>query len=152
MVDRKLNLHRGGKDYNTLGRPFVTAVFFYIDFYESDLKSINYIKSHQLFRYVNGDVFGNGMGESMNTYFVQIVFYEQFLDDPNLTKRVNFWLGTYLGNLYKIVESFDIDITDEHGNYVVDKQGNRKTIPADEIFALRRLMVERWLERGKAWS
>ena len=152
MQDRKLDLHRGGKDFKMLGWPFVTALFFEIDFYESDLNSINYIKSHPLFRYVNGNVFGNTMGISMDVYFVQTVFYEQFFDDQNLTPRVQFWLRTYLGNMYKIMESFGIEIPDKEGNYVFDEKGEIKTTSYAEIFAIRRPLIEKWLERGKAWS
>lgn len=155
MQDRKLDLHRGSKDFKMLGWPFVAALFFEIDFYESDLKSINYIKSHPLFRYVNGNAFGkttNTVGISMDVYFVHTVFFEQFLDDQNLTPRVQFWLRTYLGNMYKIMESFGIEITDKEGNYVFDEKGEIKTTSYAEIFAIRRPLIEKWLERGKAWS
>ena len=155
MVDRKLKC--GDRDIEKrIGTPFIIGKFFNIDLYESDLRYINCnIKQHPLFRYVNGDVFGEkelSKKERINTNFVQIVFYEQIIEDSNCPPRVYQVIKCLLGSLYDELSNRYINITDEHGNYVVDKQGNRKQITADEIFALRRPLIERWLERGKAWS
>ncbi len=160
MVDRKLK-YDDIDDQRRLGIPFPKAMrYSKIDLYESDLKYIDYnIKSHPLFRYVNGIVFNRGKNqteiskeERINTNFVQIVFYEKIIEDPNCPPRVYYLIKTLLGKWYEELNRCPIDITDEHGNYVVDKQGNRKQITAYEIFALRRPFIERWLERGKAWS
>lgn len=161
MIDRKLN-YNDREDQRRIGAPFLMAMRYRpkIDLYESDLGYIdNNIKSHPLFRYINGKVFGRKKDkmkisdeESINTDFVQIVFYEQFLDAPNCPPRVCYIIKNLLGKWYEQLNRCHIDITDEQGNYVVDEKGNRKQITADEIFALRRPMVERWLERGKAWS
>lgn len=155
MIDRKLEW--GDREAeNRIGPPFTIGKFFNIDLYESDLRYIdNDIKSHPLFRYINGNVFGEkklSKKERINTNFVEIVFYEKIIEDPNCPPRVYGVIKCLLGRSYDELSNRYIDITDEHGNYVVDKQGNRKQIPTNEIFALRRPMVERWLERGKAWS
>ena len=156
MVDRKLEWGDRDVENNRIGTPFIIGKFFNIDLYESDLGYIdNNIKSHPLFRYINGNVFGEkelSKKQRINTKFVQIVFYEKFIEDPNCPPRVYYVIKILLGKWYEELNRYPIDITDEHGNYVVDKKGNRKQITADEIFALRRPMVERWLERGKAWS
>ena len=161
MIDRKLN-YNDREDQRRIGAPFLMAMRYrpQIDLYESDLGYIdNNIKSHPLFRYVNGKVFGRKRDatkisgeESINTKFVQIVFYEKIIEDPNCPPRVYYLIKILLGKWYEELNQYPIDITDEHGNYVVDKQGNRKQITADEIFALRRPLIEKWLERGKAWS
>ncbi|MBO7509200.1 MAG: hypothetical protein J6T57_02915 [Alphaproteobacteria bacterium] len=161
MVDRKLD-YDNDYDQQRLGSPFLIAMKYrpQVGLYESDLRYIDYnIKSHPLFRYVNGKVFGREKNrakisdeESINTKFVQIVFYERIIKDSNCPPRVYYVIKTLLGQLYEgLIQEF-IYITDEHGNPVVDKNGNKKTITAEEIFALRRPCIERWLERSKAWS
>lgn len=127
-MNRKLDYF---KDADLLGAPFFCGYMFGCEFYESDLKYMNPIKSHPLYRIVTGKTHGIqnlaklSKTQCLQRTFSQIIFYEQFLNNPdcspNVKKFLYFLIGDYLT---------DINLCG-----------------ASEIFIQRRPLIEKWMEK-----
>ena len=128
-MDGKLDYR---KDAELLGWPFWSGHCWGIDFYESDLKYINKIKSHRLYRVVSGAPYNVRWNlaklsndQVLQWTFSKIIFFEQFLQDPNCPPRVkNF--------LYFTVGDWRTDIS---------------LCGKTELFSLRRPLIEKWMEK-----
>lgn len=130
-MDRKLD-YRNLKDEKLLGWPFYGGALWKIDFYESDLQYINQIKNHRLYRVVSGAPYDIRMNliKFSNTQILQwtfsrIIFFEQFLEDPDCPPRVKSFLYFTIGNWRT-----DIDFCG-----------------ATELFKRRRPLIEKWMEK-----
>lgn len=130
-MDRKLDYHND-KDEELLGWPFFCGALWKVDFYKSDLKYINQIKNHRLYRVVSGAPYDmrNNLIKFSDTQLLQwtfsrIIFFEQFLQDPDCPPRVKRFLCFLIGNWRT-----DVDFCGQ-----------------TELFNLRRPLIEKWMEK-----
>lgn len=130
-MDRKLD-YSSSKDEKLLGWPFWGGALFGVDFYESDLKYINQIKNHRLYRVVSGASYDMRMNlirfsdtQVLQWTFSRIIFFEQFLNDPACPPRVKSFLYFLIGNWRT-----DVDFSGQ-----------------TELFNHRRPLIEKWMEK-----